>query len=70
VCFAYALLTHLRMMRHGVQGQQTRKKAAGMSAAAAQDALRALVWDDLVTYLKEQHHGEEAITELERLRAA
>ena len=70
VCFAYALLTHLRMMRHGAQGQQTRKKAAGMSTAAAQDALRALVWDDLVTYLEEQHHGEEAIRELERLRAA
>jgi hypothetical protein len=70
VCFASALLTHLRMMRHGVQGQPTRKKAAGMAAAAAQDAIRALVWDDLVTDLKEQHHGEEAITELERLRTA
>jgi hypothetical protein len=41
-----------------------------MAAAAAQDAIRALVWDDLVTDLKEQHHGEEAITELERLRTA
>jgi len=58
------------MMRHGGQGQQTRKNTAGMSAAAAQDALRALVWDDLVTDLKAPPHGEEAITELERLRTA
>jgi SRSO17 transposase len=70
VCFAYALLTHLRMMRYGAQGQQTQKKAAGMSTAAAQDTLRALVWDDLVIHLGDQHHGEEAIRELQRLRAA
>ena len=40
VCFAYALLTHLRIERHGVQGKQTRKKAADLSTAAAQDQLR------------------------------
>jgi SRSO17 transposase len=70
VCFAYALLTHLRITRHGAQGHRTREKAVGMSVAMAQEALRALVWDDMVAYLKEQHHGEAVIAELERLRVA
>jgi hypothetical protein len=70
VCFASALLTHLRLRRHGAQGQRTREKAVGMSVAMAQEALRALVWDDMVAYLKEQHHGEAVIAELERLRVA
>jgi SRSO17 transposase len=70
VCFAYALLTHLRIERHGAQGQRTRKKAADLSTADAQDQLRCLIWGDLVTYLQEKHHDESVLTELERLRVA
>jgi hypothetical protein len=41
-----------------------------MSVAAAQEALRALIWDDLLISLQEEHHGESVIAELERLRVA
>src|SRR5262245_4905016 len=68
VCFAYALLTHLRIERHGAQGQRTHKRAADVSIAAAQDQLRSLLWEDLITYLKEERHGKPIIEELERLR--
>jgi hypothetical protein len=70
VCFAEALLTHPRLERTGAQGQWTRDKAAGMSVAAAQEALRGLIWDDLLTSLKEKRYGESVIAELERLRVA
>jgi SRSO17 transposase len=70
VCFAYALLTHLRIERSGAQGQRTRKKAADLSTAAAQDQLRGLLWEDLLTYLREKPHGQPVIEELERLRVA
>lgn len=70
VCFAYALLTHLRLERDGAQGQWTRKKAADLSTAAAQDQLRRLLWEDLLTYLREKPHGQPVIEELERLRVA
>ena len=58
VCFAYALLTHLRIERHGAQGQRTHHKAADLSTATAQDQLRRLLWEDLMTYLKEKRHGQ------------
>jgi SRSO17 transposase len=70
VCFAYALLTHLRIERNGAQGQRTRKKAADLSTAAAQDQLRGLLWEDLLTYLREKPPGQPVIEELERLRVA
>jgi hypothetical protein len=70
VCFAYAFLTHLRMERHSAQGQRTRHKAADLSTTAAQDQLRGLIWEDLVTYLKEQGHAQSVLAELERLRIA
>jgi SRSO17 transposase len=70
VCFAYALLTHLRIERHGAQGQRTHKRAADVSIAAAQDQLRRLLWEDLITYLKEERNGQPIIEELERLRVA
>jgi SRSO17 transposase len=70
VCLAYALLTHLRLTRHGAQGQQRRKKAADGSIATAQNHLRCLIWDDLVTYLQEKHPDESVLVELERLRIA
>jgi SRSO17 transposase len=70
VCFAYALLTHLRIERYGAQGQRTRAKAAELSTATAQDQLRGLLWGDLIIYLKEKRHGPSVIEELERLRVA
>jgi hypothetical protein len=70
VCFAYALLTHLRVTRHGAQGQRTRETAAGGSVRAAQEALRCLLWHDLVAYLQEKNHGASVLPELERLRVA
>jgi SRSO17 transposase len=70
VCFAYALLTHLRVERNGAQGQRTRKKAADLSTAAAQDQLREVLWEDLMVYLKEQCHEKSILAELERLRVA
>jgi hypothetical protein len=54
----YALLTHLRIMRHGAQGQRTRAKAASISVAAAQELLRRLIWDDLNVYLKQKRQRE------------
>jgi SRSO17 transposase len=70
VCFAYALLTHLRIERTGVQGQRTRHKAADLSTAAAQDQLRNLLWEDLLTYLQQECPDQPVIEELERLRVA
>jgi SRSO17 transposase len=70
VCFAYALLTHLRIARPGAQGQRTRHKAAEVSTSIVQNQLRGLLWDDLLTYLKENCHAESVLTELERLRVA
>jgi hypothetical protein len=70
VCFAYALLTHLRIHQAGAQGHRTRDKAADRSTAAAQDQLRSLLWEDLITYLKEERHDQPVIEELERLRVA
>jgi hypothetical protein len=70
VCFAYALLTHLRMVRLGAQGRWTRDKTANLSTATAQDQLRGLIWEDLVAYLKEQCQEKSVLAELERLRVA
>jgi SRSO17 transposase len=70
VCFAYALLTHLRLARTGAQGHRTPDKAADRSTAAAQDQLRRLRWEDLITYLKEESHDQPIIEELARLRVA
>jgi SRSO17 transposase len=70
VCFAYALLTHLRITRDGAQGQRKHDTAADRSTAAAQEQLRRLVWDDLVASLKEKYHDASLIAELEQLRVA
>jgi hypothetical protein len=70
VGFAYALLTHLRVARNGAQGQRTRKKAADLSTAAAQDQLREVLGEDLMVYLKEPCHEKSILAELERLRVA
>jgi hypothetical protein len=70
VCFAYALLTHLRIERTGAQGQRTRHKAAAFSTAAAQDQLRSLLWEDLIPDLQEEGPDQPVIEGLERLRVA
>jgi hypothetical protein len=70
VCFAYALLTYLRIERRGAQGQRTRHKAAELSTATAQDQLWGLLWEDLMTDLKEKRPGQSVMEELERLRIA
>jgi SRSO17 transposase len=70
VCFADALLTHLRIHATGAQGHRTRNKAAALSTAAAQDQLRGLLWEDLITDLKENRHDQPVLDELERLRVA
>jgi DDE superfamily endonuclease len=67
VCFASALLTHRRIERHGVQGQRTHRKAADRSTALAQEQLRRLLWEELMTSLQEKHQGQPVIEELERL---
>jgi len=68
VCFAYALLTHLRIKRYGAQGK--RERPAWMSTNWAQNELRRIVWDDLVEYLEKKKTGNEVIKELNRLLVA
>ena len=70
VCFASALLTHLRLERTGAPGHRTPDKAADLSTAAAQDQLRSLLGEDLLTDLKEERHDQSILEELERLRVA
>ena len=70
VCFAYALLPHLRIERRGAQGRWTRATAADLSTAIAQEQLRGLLWGDLIIYLKEKLPSPSVIEELERLRVA
>jgi SRSO17 transposase len=70
VCLADALLPHLRIERNGAQGHQTRKKAAHLSTAAAQDQLRGVLGEDLMAYLKAQRPEHSILAELERLRVA
>jgi hypothetical protein len=70
VCFADALLTPLRIERHGAPGHRAHRPAADMSVATAQEALRGVLGDDRVAYLTEKHRGEAVLAELERLRVA
>jgi SRSO17 transposase len=69
VCFAYALLTHLRLK--GEKGKRTRTHAAPWpSTSEAQNELRRLLWRDLVAHLEEQPSGTSFVKELERLLVA
>jgi hypothetical protein len=70
VCFAYTLLAYLRIQAAGAQGQRKPDNAADLPTAAAEELLRSLLWEDLITYLKEEHHDQPVIEELERLRVA
>jgi hypothetical protein len=62
-CFAYALLPHLCLQRAGAQGQWRSHKAAGLSTTAMQEQRRGLLWDDLLTYLKEKCHRQFMLKE-------
>jgi len=68
VCFAYALVTHLRMQ--GTKGELKTLAATRMSTSEAQNELRGIAWRDLVAYLEELPGGDSVVKELERLLAA
>ncbi len=68
VCFAYALLTHLRL--EGAKGKPKNHRAAATSTSEAQNELRRLVWRDLVAYLEHLPDGTSVVKELERLLVA
>ena len=69
VCFAYALLTHLKI-NLGAKGKRKKKSAVKMSTADLQNELRRLVWKDLVQYLEEKPNGNSVVKELQRLLVA
>lgn len=69
VCFAYALLTHLRLeMARGAQAKHAKANALRTSTALAQNDLRHLVWRDAVKRIEEKAtRGDSFIKELEKL---
>ena len=69
VCFAYALLTHLTITRHGAQVRKNRTLVHA-SMETLQNELRRLVWDDLADYLKGLPNGNSVAKELTRFLAA
>ena len=68
VCFAYALLTHIAIIREGAKGK--RKTVACMSTSELQNELRRIVWNDLTTYLEQFSSGDQIVKELGRLLIA
>lgn len=68
VCFAYALLTHLRL--EGEKGKRKKHAAKKMSLSEAQNELRRLVWQDLTQYLETLPSGDSIVKELSRLLIA
>jgi hypothetical protein len=68
VCFAYALLTHVAIIREGAQAKC--KTKARPSTSDLQNELRRIVWDDLTDYLKQFSSGTQIVKELERLLIA
>ena len=68
VCFAYALLTHVAIMREVAKGK--RKTAARLSTADLQNEARRMVWDDLTEHLMQFSNGTQIVKELERLLLA
>lgn len=68
VCFAYALLTHLRL--EGEKGKQKKHAAQKLSTSEAQNELRRLVWQDMSQYLEELPSGDSVVKELSRLLIA
>jgi len=67
VCFAYSLLTHLSLGKHGAK--RKRNGAVKTSTMTLQNQLRKIVWDDLVEYLKNKE-PDSMIKELDRLLIA
>jgi hypothetical protein len=73
VCFAHALLTHLRIKRHGEKGEPKKSAAKGLSllTGSMQNELRRLVFLDLVASLQERClNGDSFVKELKRLCVA
>jgi len=73
VCFAHALLTHLRIKRHGEKGEPKKRaaKALSLSTGSMQNELRRLVFLDLVASLQERGlSGDSFVKELKRLLVA
>jgi SRSO17 transposase len=71
VCFAYALLTHFRIMRERAQGKRKTKAFVSFTTASMQNELRRTVFLDLVAHLKKEHRsGDSFVKELERLWVA
>lgn len=66
ICFAYALLTHLKLNRKGEKGK-SKKLSAHISTATLQNQLRHILWDDCVKYLKKFTRANSIVKELERL---
>jgi hypothetical protein len=65
VCFAYALLTHVAIVRKGAQGKH--KSTAWLSTTDLQNEVRRMVWDNLAEYLNQFSGGTQIVKELERL---
>jgi SRSO17 transposase len=70
VCFAHALLTHLRIERAADEKGKRKCKAARMSTGQAQNELRFIVWKDMVEHLEGFQSGESVVKELQRLQIA
>jgi hypothetical protein len=58
-------LCRIDTSHHDVADKRIFFAAANWSTAVVQDYLRGLLWDDLVVYLQEKHHGESVFMELE-----
>lgn len=70
VCFARALLTHLAIEREGAKGKAKRRRAAQTSCGELQNALREIVWEDVLAALEEKPDMNSVVKELRALRVA
>lgn len=69
VCFAYALLTHLAITGSSEKGE-IKDRAVHNSIGKLQNDLRRLVWEDLVSSLRELNDEDSIIEQLNQLLAA
>ncbi len=72
VCFAHALLTHLRLSRSGEKGNAKKAAAkASLSIGSMQNELRRLLFLDTVALLEQRgSSGDSFVKQLRRLLAA
>lgn len=71
VCFAQALLTHLRLSRSGEKGKWKRAALASLSTGSMQNELRRLIFLDTIAALRKQcANGDLFVKELTRLMVA